>query len=107
MVEGTLRAKNLQTIGREIGMKSLDGEIVLGADSSAAKSFAARRGLGRMRHIEVRHLWLQNEILKKAVKMVKVEGEENPADLMTKYLSEKDISKCLDGMNVAVSFISQ
>jgi hypothetical protein len=100
MVEGALRAKGLQTIGAEIGMIGLDKEITLWTDSSAAKSFAARRGLGKMRHMEVRYLWLQSEVLKQAVKVCKVKGEDNPADLMTKYLAERDIAKCLDRMGI-------
>ena len=102
MVEGVMRAKNLQTIGAEIGLPGLSEEIILWTDSSAAKSFATRRGLGKMRHMEARYLWLQGEVLKKTVKVLKVKGEENPADLMTKYLSERDIFKCLKQMNLAV-----
>ena len=100
MVEGVLRAKNLQTIGAEIGMLGLDEEIMLETDSSAAKSFASRRGLGKMRHMEARYLWLQGEVMNKTVKVLKVKGEENPADLMTKYLAERDISKCLDRIGI-------
>ena len=76
--------------------------MVLGTDSSAAKSFVARRGLGRMRHIEVRGLWLQQEVLKGVVKVVKIPGEENPADLMTKFLSTQEVAKRLEGMGIAV-----
>ena len=46
----------------------------VGTDSSAAKSFVARRGLGKMRHIEVRNLWLQQEVAEGKVKVVKVRG---------------------------------
>ena len=102
MVEGTLRAKGIQTMGREIGMSGLQEAIILETDSSAAKSFAARRGLGKMRHMEARHLWLQGEVLKKNIKVLKVKGEENPADLMTKYLSEKDVAKHLRKMNIEI-----
>jgi hypothetical protein len=83
-------------------MPEPDKEITLETDSSAAKSFAARRGLGKMRHMDARYLWLQGEVLKKTVKVLKVKGEENPADLMTKYLCERDICKCLKHMNLAV-----
>ena len=38
-----------------------------------------------MRHIEVRYLWLQNDVLRKAVKVVAVKGEENPADLKVPF----------------------
>ena len=60
-------------------------KMVIGTDSSAAKSFVARRGLGRIRHIEVRDLWLKEEVRKGLVAVEKVRGDENPADLMTNF----------------------
>ena len=40
-----------------------------------------------MRYIEVRELCLQNnEVMKGLVKVVKIPGEDNPGDLMTKLL---------------------
>ena len=53
-----------------------------------------------MRHIEVRDLWLQEEVRKGGVRVVKLAGEENPADLMTKYLHEKEIIIRLEGMGM-------
>jgi hypothetical protein len=54
MVEGVQRAKWAETVAGELGIRLGGREIILGTDSGAAKSFVARRGLGRMRHIEVR-----------------------------------------------------
>ena len=48
-----------------------------------------------MRHIEVRDLWLQEEVRKGAVKVDKVRGEENPADLMTKFVRHEDAAERL------------
>ena len=101
MVDGVQRAKWMVTVAKEVGFKHVEGDIVLGTDSSAAKSFVARRGLGRMRHIEVRDLWLQQEVLAGRVRVVKVKGEMNPADLMTKFLSREEIEARLSGFNVA------
>ena len=53
MVDGVLRAKWVATVAQEMGFTSVGGRQVLGTDSSAAKSFVSRRGLGRMRHVEV------------------------------------------------------
>ena len=55
-----------------------------------------------MRHIEIRELWLQKEVLEGKVKVVKVLGTENPADLMTKVLTKAEIEERLGrmGMNV-------
>ena len=55
-----------------------------------------------MRHIEVRDLWLQKEVREGKIKVFKVPGESNPADLMTKILSIKDIKIRLEGMSMRV-----
>eukprot|EP00973_Karenia_brevis_P015872 2172423-Karenia_brevis.AAC.1 len=73
---------------------------MLGTDSSAAKSFVCRRGLGKMRHLEIRDLWLQKEVYDGRLIVSKVPGEENPADLMTKVLSNKDIESRPGSMNM-------
>ena len=63
MVEGITRAKGLVNLARELGFGGVSTVVRLGTDSSAAKSFVCRRGLGRMRHLEIRGLWLQKEVL--------------------------------------------
>jgi hypothetical protein len=55
-----------------------------------------------MRHLEIRDLWLQKEVLEGKVEISKIPGEENPADLMTKILGMKDIESRLAGMNIKV-----
>ena len=55
------------------------------ADASAAKSIASRRGLGKVRHIEVNQLWLQEKVNNGTVEVEKVDGRVNLADLLTKY----------------------
>eukprot|EP00973_Karenia_brevis_P010730 1453450-Karenia_brevis.AAC.1 len=62
MVEGVTRAKGLVSLAREMGFEEISNVVQLGRDRSAAKSFACRRGLGKMRHLEIRDLWLQKEI---------------------------------------------
>ena len=49
MVEGVTRAKGLRSLALELGFENLSNVIHLGTDSSAAKSFVCRRGLGKMR----------------------------------------------------------
>ena len=102
MVDGVLRAKWAVTVARKLGCGIDGGELVLGTDSSAAKSFVSRRGLGKMRHLEVRDLWLQEEVLKGCVKVEKIPGESNPADLMTKFLGWREIQGRLEGMGIEV-----
>ena len=102
MVEGVTRAKGLLSLALEMGFVDLSNVVHLGTDSSAAKSFVSRRGLGKMRHVEIRDLWLQKEVREGKVEVSKIPGEENPADLMTKILSSKTVESRLLGMNIVV-----
>ena len=52
------------------------------------QAFAARRGLGKMRHIETRYLWVQEHLALKTFRLHKVLGTENPADVLTKPQTE-------------------
>ena len=100
MVEAVTRAKGLTSLAMELGFEDISPVIHLGTDSSAAKSFVCRRGLGRMKHIEIRDLWLQKEVRDGKLEISKILGTENPSDLMTKILGIKDIRDRLDGMNI-------
>ena len=79
-----------------IGFKSLlkdlgtEAKIKVWTDSAAAKSIASRKGIGKIRHLEVKYLWMQEMTRRKEVQMKKVVGSENPADILTKPKDEKD-----------------
>ena len=52
-----------------------DGEICqLYTDASAALSIAKRQGAGKMRHIDVKNLWLQEKSLQKILEHQKIKG---------------------------------
>ena len=53
-----------------------------------------------MKHLEIKDLWLQGEIQGGKVKVRKVWGTENPADLMTKILSREEIRERLERMQI-------
>eukprot|EP00973_Karenia_brevis_P037130 5118797-Karenia_brevis.AAC.1 len=53
-----------------------------------------------MRHLEIRGLWLQKEVYDGKLVVEKIPREENPADLMTKALSAKDIQSRLNSMSI-------
>ena len=53
-------------------------------DASAAFGIINRRGLGKTRHIDTGHLWIQEVAAKGRLKYEKVLGRDNPADLYTK-----------------------
>ena len=55
-------------------------------DSSAALAVTHRQGNGRLRHVRIGHLWVQELAQGEEVRFHKVHGEVNPADLLTKHL---------------------
>ena len=42
--------------------------------------------MGKVRHIDVALLWLQDVVRKGRIGLQKIAGKNNPADLLTKYL---------------------
>ena len=59
-----------------------------------------------LKHIDIRNLWLQKEVREGMVELQKIPGDENPADLMTKFLAFKDVVIRLNGLQMnAIWFI--
>ena len=78
-----------ELLGMRSAMKDwgVESSGVAYADSSAALAIANRKGAGKLRHINVSALWIQEKQDLHQLEMRKILGTENPADLMTKYLT--------------------
>ena len=70
------------------------------ADASAALGTIGRTGLEKLRHIDTSYLWLQQESIKQKLKLNKVKGTENPADMNTKGLNGDDIIRYVRMLNM-------
>ena len=68
-------------------------------DSSAALAIAKRKGAGKLRHINISCLWIQEMQGTKQLELRKVLGTENPADLMMKHLPRLSLDKCMRQLN--------
>ena len=79
---GVVRAAGIglgqQAVFRDAG---LEIPIRIWTDSSAAMGTSARQGLGNLRNLECHSLWLQQRLRRQQFELLKVPGEENPADL--------------------------
>ena len=71
----------LQGLARDLG-----GGVALQvfSDARAAIWIAMRRGVGKVRHIEVHQLWLQDRVGRGDFKVIKIPGESTPAAALTK-----------------------
>ena len=75
-----------------LGMKSImeDFGVTVGltikSDATAAIGMAKRQGLGKVRHLAVSDLWVQQRVQMKQLNLKKYSGKVNPSDLLTKIL---------------------
>ena len=99
MVRAAAEAMSMQSIMKDMGWHST---ITVWVDSSAAKSIASRVGLGKVRHMEVKFLWLQEVVKAKRVQIRKVAGDKNPADVLTKPRSMRENQGLLRVVGVEV-----
>ena len=85
MVKGTGNALGTSGVLQDLGVKL---PITLYTDSSAAKGIASRRGLGKVRHIELSELWLQDQVARGKVEVRRIRGEDNFSDSLTKHSNQ-------------------
>ena len=82
-----------QSLLRDLGVK-LDVRVY--TDATTGKSMASRRGLGKVRHIAVNELWIQEHVQNKTVSLVKIRNQLNPSDLLTKYLTKAQVQTIME-----------
>jgi hypothetical protein len=75
----------------------MEGRVMV--DSAAAIGVVSRRGNGKLRHVKVGMLWIQERVEDGDLKIDKVKGEENPADLMTKHVPVKKITQFMQDIS--------
>ena len=86
IVKGAAVGLGLQSLLRDWGLE-LKLEVL--SDSSAARGMSQRQGLGKMRHVQTRYLWVQERVKEGHMKVLPVRGKNNPADVLTKAVSGK------------------
>ena len=91
-----------EMIGVVAIMKDLSMGVImsLAVDATAAIGMLSREGLGRSKHVDVQFRWLQEKVRDKVIRIVKVASSENPADLFTKPLTERENMQHLARMGV-------
>ena len=70
---------------------AVDSRLHLSTDSAAAKGISSRRGLGKIRHLDLGLLWIQQKVNEGSFIVKKVPGEANLSDGLTKYLENQKI----------------
>ena len=96
--EGIKEALLLQEVLMFVGLGHYEIEVKV--DSSAAHAFFRRRGVGRMKHIDSRILWLQDLIAAGGARLKKIPRTQNLADMLTHTPSAKELEMFLPLMSL-------
>ena len=95
--KGAAQGIGLRSVARDLG---LELSLKVLTDAAAAIGIVRRRGLGKVRHLDVTDLWLQERVRMKDLEIDKVDGTVNMADALTKVLARPLLVKHLIAMNV-------
>ena len=90
LVRGACHGLGTQAYFADLGIKA---EVDCYSDSSAARAFSKRKGLGRMRHVQTRFLWMQDRVKMGHLRVLCVGTKENVADMLTKALTAAEIEQ--------------
>ena len=82
VIRGAGQGLGYQALLKDLG---IDAPLRVWTDSSAAIGICSRQGLGKLRHLDTHTLWIQQAVRLGRVDLRKVDGEVNPADLLTKH----------------------
>ena len=97
ILKGAAQTKGMMAMFMDFGMQ-VSG--IVKSDASAAIGMVHRQGLGKVRHIEVQYLWIQQEVRHNKLQVHKVGTHENPADVLTKGLKAETMEKHVKSLHV-------
>ena len=89
-VKGGSESLGMMTLMEDFG-RSLTTKLHM--DASAAIGIAQRQGVGKIRHLSTSILWIQDQELRRAITVKKIDGSKNPSDLMTKHVNRELVDR--------------
>ena len=92
MVKAASQGIGIRNMMEDLGERN-ENPIEIKTDATAAIGIVNRVGVGKIRHIEVNQLWLQEKVFKGEIVVQKVDTKANLADALTKSLSEDEMAE--------------
>ena len=71
-------------------------------DSTTGIITGNRQGLGGIKHIHAKFLWVQDETREKRITVLKVGGKENFSDVLSKPVTAETMNRLLIGMGFEI-----
>ena len=95
LVKAAAEGLGIQSLAADLGWNL---RVQVHTDSSAAKSMASRSGIGKIRHLCTKMLWVQDAVKVGKFKLFKIKGAENSSDILTKPKSAGEMAGHLEFM---------
>ena len=92
IVKAASVALGIRSLAADLGI-TFECAISIKSDASAAIGISSRVGIGKVRHIEVTQLWVQEKVASGEIVIEKVATEDNLADALTKAVDAQIIQK--------------
>lgn len=104
-VKGMAEGLGIQSLMRDLG---IEVKIEVIQDSNSAKGTLSRNGVGKIKHLDTNYLWAQEVVKKRQVTLVKMDGTQNPADVLTNPSSVQEVvRRCATRVGYEVAGSSQ
>ena len=86
VIRASTEALGVSTLLEDFGCIGI--KVSVGMDANAAIGIVQRRGLNKLRHVELDVLWIQEQQARRLLPLRKVPGPRNPSDMMTKNVDQ-------------------
>jgi hypothetical protein len=88
LVKAAAEGLGIQSLAKDLGW---DFKVRIWVDATAARGIACRTGLGKIRHMETKVLWVQDALKRGRFTICKIDGTMNPSDVLTKPASASEM----------------
>ena len=99
--KGASHALGLRAVADDLNIQVV---LDVQTDATAAIGICRRRGLGKIRHLAVADLWVQEKLRLKEFQLTKVPGAANPADILTKHVDRQTLERHLRTMGMMMDW---
>ena len=96
---GASKGLGLQSLSADLGLSM---SLTVCTDATAAIGICRRRGLGKIRHLAVADLWVQDKLRAGDFGLEKVPGKLNPADILTKHVEAPLLHRHLQTLGLSL-----
>ena len=71
-------------------------------DASACKGILLRKGVGSIKHLETKDLWVQEAVRRRSISVRKIPRAENASDSMASYSAPSILQRHMQMLNCSV-----